>query len=269
MTVLSPSSVLLEATRALLWMKTPSEARTIATDVVVALGGTVVLARDAGAEALPVDLSFGDGEPILPTAPPASTARVLLQRHVPSFVADVRRALELSSHVDRLIEDAAIDSLTLLANRRMVGRALGRLRFGDVLIMVDLDHFKQVNDRLGHGAGDEALVSFARALRKSLRAKDFAGRYGGDEFVLVLGTGSDPIAFLKRFRETWQADRPFPITFSAGIALVGQEIALAVPAADRAMYQAKQSGRDRWVCVRDDGRRDIGPEPALRPGVSL
>ena len=247
-----PSAVLLEATRALLWMRTPSEARTIATEVVMALGGTIVLARDAGPEALPVDLSFGDGEPVLPTAAPESTAHGWLEQYVASFVADVQRALQLSSHVDRLVEDAAVDSLTLLANRRMIGRASGRLKFGDVLIMVDLDHFKLVNDTLGHAAGDETLAAFGGALRKNLRAQDFAGRYGGDEFVVILGNASDPVAFLERFRRAWQAERPLAITFSAGIATVGKDTSLALPSADRAMYRAKEEGRDRWFWGCDD-----------------
>jgi diguanylate cyclase (GGDEF)-like protein len=243
---LAASAVLLEATRALLWTKTPAEARTLANDVVVALGGTVVLARAAGPEALPVDLSFGDGDPVLPSAPAGSGARRLLQQYLASFVADVGRALELSAHVDRLVEDATIDSLTLLPNRRMIGRALGRLKLGDVLIMVDLDNFKQVNDTFGHVAGDAALTAFARTIRATLRGRDFAGRYGGDEFVLVLGNGSDPAAFLERFRRAWQAVRPFALTFSAGIAVAGVDVATALPAADGAVYRAKQAGRDRW-----------------------
>jgi diguanylate cyclase (GGDEF)-like protein len=178
----------------------------------------------------------------------------LLQQYLASFVADVGRALELSAHVGRLVEDAAIDSLTLLPNRRMIGRALGRLKLGDVVIMVDLDGFKQVNDTFGHVAGDAALTAFARTIRTTLRGRDFAGRYGGDEFVLILGNGSDPVAFLERFRRAWQAGRPFALSFSAGIALVGQDVTLALPAADRAAYRAKQAGRDRWS---DDGRTAV------------
>ena len=67
---------LLEATRALLWIRTPTDAKDIAADLVTAFGGTVVPAGSGDAEAMPVDLSFGDGEPVLPSAPPTSTARM-------------------------------------------------------------------------------------------------------------------------------------------------------------------------------------------------
>ena len=249
---------LLEATRALLWIRTPTDAKDIAADLVTAFGGTVVPAGSGDAEAMPVDLSFGDGEPVLPSAPPTSTARMLLERYLPSLVVDVGRALELSSQVGRFDEDASIDSLTRLANRRMVGRATGRLRSDEVVIMVDLDHFKQINDTLGHAAGDRLLRVLGRTIRATLRGRDFAGRYGGDEFVIILRDTTDPVAFLERFREAWRTERPYDVSFSAGVARVGKDTSLALPAADHAMYLAKQAGRDQWTWTSkgDDGNQE-------------
>lgn len=239
--------VVLEATRALLWIRTPADARAVTTDVVRALGGEVVPADADHADALPVDVSFGDGEPVVPRAGRATEARMLLERHLPSLVGDVRRALELGAQVDRLAEAASIDSLTGLPNRRMLGRALGRLQAGDVVIMLDLDNFKQVNDTLGHDAGDQVLRTMGRTLRATVRVRDDVGRYGGEEFVVILRGGDGAEPFLQRLRRAWEESRPNRVTFSAGVARVGALATSTLPAADRAVYRAKAAGRDRWT----------------------
>ncbi len=251
--------VVLEATRALLWIKTPADARIVATEFVIGLGGTIVAARSAESDALPVDISFGDGEPLLPLAPLASVARALLERHVPRFVDDGRRALELISQADRFSEDASIDTLTRVPNRRMLGRALGRLRVGDVVIMVDLDHFKNVNDTLGHDAGDQVLRAFGATLRAAVRGGEIVGRYGGEEFVVILSGEAHPEVFLDRLRGDWEHSRPESITFSAGIARADTDSSSTLAAADRAMYRAKESGRDQWCWA----AKDDDPDPAL------
>lgn len=81
---------------------------------------------------------------------PASQ-KILLARHLPRFVRDAQRALELTARTERLAEEADIDVLTGLATRRVFGRAIGRLQENDVVILLDLDHFKQLNDTQGHG----------------------------------------------------------------------------------------------------------------------
>lgn len=264
---------MLEATRALLWIATPTDARRAATDLVAMLGGQLVPAEAAGTEAIPIDLSFGDGSPVLPSAPSGSLARTLLERHLPSFAEDVRRALELTARADRLAEDASIDSLTRLPNRRMLGRALGRVQPGDVVIMIDLDHFKSVNDTLGHDAGDRVLSALGHTLRATVRGRDVIGRYGGEEFVVILTTDTDPDAFLTRVRRAWEADRPHPITFSAGIARVDTDPTATLKAADDALYVAKETGRDRWVWAGEvsapPSLTPAAPEPATPAFVAL
>ncbi len=250
--------VLLEATRGLLWIKSPADARSLARDLVAALGGSTVLAKEGGADALPIDVSFGAGEPELPRAPRSSVAMMLLERHIAAFVEDAHRAVALARETERFAEDAAIDVLTGLPNRRSLGRFLGRLVPGEVLIMLDLDFFKQVNDTEGHDAGDRVLRAFGRTLSAQVRGRDRAGRWGGEEFVVVLARDADAAAFLTRLRSQWELDRPIKISFSAGIAVVEAvgDSASTLAAADRAMYQAKNAGRNQWCRA---GTDDSGP----------
>lgn len=241
---------MLEATRGLLWIVNASDAAVLAAELIVALGGTTVSADTAGSEAIPVDVSFGDGHPLLPVAPRLSVARMLLERYLPRFARDAQRAVELADQTSRLAEDASIDALTGLANKRFLGRALGRLTAQDTVIMIDLDHFKAVNDKLGHPEGDRVLRALGHTLASTLRATDQAGRYGGEEFVVIIADLAAD-AFLSRLQTAWVAVRPHPITFSAGIAPAAADPARALGAADRAMYRAKEAGRDQWQWATD------------------
>jgi len=247
----SALKAVLHATRALLSIETSTDVAAVVLDLVHALGGEVVGAREAGGDALPIDVSFGEGEPMLPVAPPASGSRLMLECYLPGLVRDAHRALELAERSSRLAEDAAIDPLTGLSNRRMLGRALGRLHTDDTVIVIDLDHFKTVNDNLGHAEGDRVLRCLGKTLRACVRATDMVGRYGGEEFVVILGT-PEADAFLDRLRTTWTEARPHPITFSAGVAPAAPDPHQALKAADRAMYRAKQGGRDQWQWAAPD-----------------
>jgi diguanylate cyclase (GGDEF)-like protein len=238
-------SAVLSATRALLWIQTPADVAAVARDLVSVLGGRVVPARLAAGDAVPVDLSFGAGEPVVPAVPGTGNARVLLERHLPAFVRDAQRVLELLDHPSRLVHEATIDALTGLANRRTLGRVFGRLQPRDTVIMIDLDHYKAVNDSVGHSEGDNVLRLFGRALAAIKRAAEHVGRYGGEEFVVILGDeGAE--RFLDRLQAEWIKTRPYPITFSAGVASAHPDPGKALDAADRAMYRAKQAGRNRW-----------------------
>ena len=236
-----------EATRSLLRLRTEGDARRLAEHLVHELGGRLVPAGTDDPSVIPVDVSFGDGEPMLPAAPPGSAARAVLERHLPSFLVDARYVLQLSGRSERLAESASTDLLTGLANRRMLDRALGRLSADDTVIMLDLDHFKQVNDNFGHAAGDEVLRVFGSVLRGTVRGRDTVGRFGGEEFLVVLGPGGDAEAFLQRLRAEWLTERPRPVTFSAGIVLSAGDPDETASRADQALYQAKEAGRDQWI----------------------
>ncbi len=111
--------------------------------------------------------------------------------------------------------------------------------------MCDLDHFKVINDRDGHGAGDRVLAGFGNLLRASLRGEDLAARHGGEEFVSVLVETSPEAALdvLARMRSRWEIVCP-GTTFSAGIASVSTTVANAITSADEALYESKNNGRN-------------------------
>jgi diguanylate cyclase (GGDEF)-like protein len=143
---------------------------------------------------------------------------------------------------------AGTDVLTGLANRRVCQQALVALHPGDAVVMIDLDHFKAVNDRFGHVVGDDVLKSLADCMRQVGRKSDCIARYGGEEFALVLkdaeyaGAG----ATLKRLIQLWTTTNPLT-TFSAGVAIhdAGDPPAVTLERADAALYRAKQMGRNR------------------------
>jgi diguanylate cyclase (GGDEF)-like protein len=221
--------LVLQATRSLLWIKTEADACAAARELVLNLGGTLVSADEN-----------------------SGVARMLLERRLPGFVRDANRALELANQANRLAEDASIDLLTGLPNRRMLGRALGRIEEADAVIMIDLDYFKTVNDNFGHDAGDRVLAAFGRTLLSVVRAKDHVGRYGGEEFMVILPESSAD-RMLARLQAAWALAQPRPVTFSAGIAPARPNPQGALNAADRAMYRAKELGRDQcqWATEED------------------
>ncbi|MFP3905695.1 MAG: GGDEF domain-containing protein [Acidimicrobiales bacterium] len=236
-----------DATRALLWVDSASDARQVAADLVYGLGGEVVPASAEHPDSIPADISFGDGEPLLPAAPASSTARTALDRYLARFLLDAHRAIELASRTQRLTEAATTDLLTGLPNRRILTRALGRLEGDDTVIMIDLDEFKEVNDTLGHEVGDDVLRAFGAVLMSTVRARDLVGRFGGEEFMVVVAPPVGADAFLHRLRAEWTASRPLSITFSAGIAHHTGDAHTTIRRADDALYQAKREGRNRWV----------------------
>jgi diguanylate cyclase (GGDEF)-like protein len=191
-----------------------------------------------------------------------------LNQELERLVRDRTKALERKN--EELRELAARDSLTGLLNHRAVieqfHHALnGAYRYREPLavIMVDIDHFKAVNDRFGHQAGDSVLMTLARLLLQHVRAADICGRYGGEEFLLLLpkavpGTAYELAERLRRQIHALELAelQGTRVTASFGVA----ELDLEGPAvsgddlirrADEALYQAKRLGRNRVCCAAD------------------
>lgn len=171
----------------------------------------------------------------------------------------------LRDSVQMTIEMAITDSLTGLHNRRYLERQLGILlkqatardRPLSVLVL-DIDHFKSINDTHGHVAGDEVLREFARRVRKTVRNIDLACRMGGEEFVVVMPDTDAALALLvaERLRQKIAGDRfalaegecGVPVTVSIGIASLASADETAeglIRRADEAVYRSKRSGRNR------------------------
>jgi len=123
--------------------------------------------------------------------------------------------------------------------------------------MMDIDHFKKINDQLGHGTGDEALAHFANVIKAVKRTTDVLARYGGEEFIIILPNTeqNDAIKVIERVQRKltkqffMHSDQHIVITFSAGVAQRhnGELPDAIIPRADAALYEAKNSGRNRVV----------------------
>ncbi len=168
----------------------------------------------------------------------------------------------LQSEVARL---ASSDALTGLANRRQLDFALGRevartVRTKEPLsvALIDIDHFKDINDTFGHVAGDEVLREVAGALARSVRDVDLVSRYGGEEFAIVLPNcaSAGALVVIERVRAAVAGlGGVAKVTVSAGIATAageGTDGDSLIAAADEALYESKRAGRDRATIAFDD-----------------
>jgi len=198
------------------------------------------------------------------------------QRRVMSSVVQAAATASLAMSRAELLERAeraaATDALTGVANRRTFDRTLARLCAGwetagrpFTLVLVDVDHFKSINDRFGHQVGDETLQAVARVLAGAAGPHDVAARYGGEEFALLL-PDTDVVsgaAVAERARlALHDTERPVRVSASFGVAAVPDDArtaAAVVAAADAALLRAKGTGRDR-VVIAGPGPR---PAPAL------
>ena len=163
----------------------------------------------------------------------------------------------------RLEKVAQTDTLTGVGNRRWAMSMLpARLPVGSAIAQLDLDHFKHINDRFGHAAGDRVLVATADALRHQLRDSDLRARMGGEEFLVYLpdASASAASAIAQRLCGAVQQIRlselgeDIPVTVSIGLACVtsaGGTWADWLAAADRALYDAKRAGRNRVVTTHE------------------
>ena len=176
---------------------------------------------------------------------------------------------EALAQQQRLVQDAETDALTGLYNRRWMDRHYPRallckhsaLRPASIL-MIDLDHFKRVNDEHGHAVGDQVLFQAARRIEFALRPGDLCARYGGEEFCVLLPAVDLSLATgIAQRICTAVARQPFalssgatlPVSVSIGVACWNQQEPLdaLLQAADGALYQAKRQGRNRVVAAQD------------------
>ena len=179
------------------------------------------------------------------------------------LLRSIRYSLERKELEQQLVRLASHDPLTGILNRRMfeeaMDRAIARARRGipSVLLLFDVDHFKLVNDTLGHAAGDDVLVGIVQLVQEQLRTEDILGRMGGDEFA-ALFEGSPLLeaeAIAERLRQvvegfTLSRNLATSPTLSIGLVEIDgrQDSRAIVSQADAAMYKAKEQGRNRVVC---------------------
>jgi diguanylate cyclase len=178
---------------------------------------------------------------------------------------DRRQRNELAQALTRIQDLATRDELTGLVNRRHMSLLLEQERQRSArsgrlfsVAMVDIDHFKAVNDHYGHAVGDDVLRSIARQMPQALRSTDMVARWGGEEFVVLLaesplGTARIGLERLRgRIAATPMAHLsgvPIRVTVSAGLTehIAGEPVMVALERADRALYEAKSQGRNRTV----------------------
>ncbi len=194
-----------------------------------------------------------------------------------------RQKLELTRALAQIRHLATHDELTGLPNRRYMmalleSEQLRSQRDASVWMaaLLDVDHFKQVNDTHGHAAGDQVLQAFATAVRKAVRGTDVLARWGGEEFLLLLHDTQPPGArpVLERVRQAVQArevvvqGQRVRITVSIGVAahIPGKSVAQLLEQADQALYRAKSLGRNRVV---EAAPPQPSAAPAAQPGTEV
>lgn len=195
---------------------------------------------------------------VMPTIAGLATQITRMRNTLKDQKHELEQAL---AHIQKL---AAHDELTGLVNRRRMTEILRdhmhnqeREPTGFSIAMLDLDHFKKINDSYGHAVGDDVLSGFAEAARQTLRKADVLSRWGGEEFLLLMPetNNGDPNIGIERLRHllgTLQISEGAPelrVTFSAGISryIQGEKVLETIKRADDALYAAKAGGRNQTV----------------------
>lgn len=216
------------------------------------------------------------------------------QQKLKQYAAELKSAMQLSEqrNVDleeaksRIEYDSLHDALTGLANRRYLDQVLEErvaackkkgTKFA--ALHIDLDRFKQINDTLGHDAGDKLLAHVANILKTQTKKTDFAARVGGDEFV-ILAEGIGDASNLSRFANRVIAQMRVPMIYNDQEILFGASIGIAVATpgevepeqvlinADMALYKAKEAGRSRWAFFSDVLQSEMIETKALADDIS-
>ena len=177
---------------------------------------------------------------------------------------------QLKSETDKFRRLSTVDALTQTYNRFGIDKVVATLmaashdRFKSTpnfaLILIDIDHFKRINDRRGHDAGDRVLQKISAIIQDSIRAVDFLGRWGGEEFVVIMPNTRKEFAaeLAERIRvaineTTFEADQPLYVTASFGIGAQSksEEFSSTFKRVDNALYKAKDAGRNCCVLAED------------------
>lgn len=214
-----------------------------------------------------------------PVDPDELRARLAIAARILRLEQDLRAAnTQLAALAAQLQHQAAHDALTGLLNRRgleqQAVRILDRAERAKqplAVALLDLDHFKLINDRYGHAVGDQALVHLARELREMVRPHDLVGRWGGEEFILIV-PGLDPATVCtiaervrSRVAETplmREAESAINLRVSVGVAISPENslpLERLITVADEALYAAKAAGRNQVRCTLLDGSLDQEP----------
>ncbi|HMW16992.1 MAG TPA: diguanylate cyclase [Accumulibacter sp.] len=213
-----------------------------------------------------------------------ATRMLALQEEVRRERRDIMRSADEFAIVHkRLLQEALTDPLTQLPNRRrgldFLAAEWAFAQSGSLPIaclMMDIDHFKQINDQRGHATGDAILRQLADLLKCATRKADLVFRYGGEEFVAVLPNASLPVAeqIAERFRTMveghvfrWEK-RVIPVRISVGVAMAkaqGNDFQGLIEAADAALYTAKKNGRNRVEVAQPAERHSGNPASPLKP----
>jgi diguanylate cyclase (GGDEF)-like protein len=222
------------------------------------------VAREGSFLSVPIRAANNTIGALVLTRPPADPVTETETAYVEAIADQVALAIHNAQLFARLEELSTTDELTGLPNRRYFNDRLARemsqaRRWGHPLavLVVDIDHFKKLNDREGHAAGDRALIAVGARLRAALREVDVVARWGGEEFTVILERTKEPDALVvaEKLRKAVEelvvdgaAGQPDgKLTVSIGVAELteGEDAASLVQRADRAVYQAKKSGRNR------------------------
>ena len=164
-----------------------------------------------------------------------------------------------SAFLGKIVELSSVDTLTKLYNRQHLMQVLSketsrfkRYKIPFSLLMIDIDHFKSINDKYGHQTGDDVLVEISKLLILDLRELDICTRFGGEEFMIVLPHTTEPESYelAERIRERVEEKYrdEMKITISIGISIITEqnnEISEIIKRADNALYQSKKNGRNK------------------------
>lgn len=227
--------------------------------VVSAMGATMWFMHQVSPHRFPMEMELVHFFVLLGLQPSV----VVMGGHFSAMRTQLKKnRADLEAAVLRIQEMASRDVLTGLYNRRHVldyldhmGKGLSRLSTPCTLALLDIDHFKAINDSLGHGVGDDVLKNFALQAQEILRGSELIARWGGEEFLLVLPntTLDGALVAVERLRmalQNWHVTEKDPglrVNFSSGLVdlKVGEPIDQAIDRADVALYQSKATGRGR------------------------